>query len=245
MKNSSITINCDIGERGMSNSKDLQLMNYIHIANIACGGHAGNRESFAFFKDIAEKNDVKVSAHLSYNDKSNFGRKSITQALNILLASLEEQWKNSQYTKIIKFHGALYNDSLWNKTLAEDLTVWLKDNEIEEIICPKDSYLSQFCSESGIHVLGEAFAERTYTYDNQLKHLVLTNRSKSHAVITQVPQALDQVESIVRKGTVSAYALDEYKQLIRRDIALSASTICIHSDSSIALELAKRLYYHV
>ena len=35
-------INCDIGERGIDNLTDLALMKLIDIANIACGGHAGD-----------------------------------------------------------------------------------------------------------------------------------------------------------------------------------------------------------
>ena len=38
-------INCDIGERGVAHSIDDKLMSMIDIANIACGGHAGNKES--------------------------------------------------------------------------------------------------------------------------------------------------------------------------------------------------------
>ena len=61
-------INCDIGERGADHPQDRELMAYIHIANIACGGHAGDETSIEAFRALAEKHEVEVSAHLSYPD---------------------------------------------------------------------------------------------------------------------------------------------------------------------------------
>lgn len=37
-----LKINCDMGERGQAHPVDDQLMAMIDIANIACGGHAGD-----------------------------------------------------------------------------------------------------------------------------------------------------------------------------------------------------------
>ena len=38
-------INCDMGERGPAHPGDLRLLEAVHIANIACGGHAGDAQS--------------------------------------------------------------------------------------------------------------------------------------------------------------------------------------------------------
>ena len=68
-------LNCDIGERGTNNRTDLALLDHIAIANIACGGHAGNVESVRFFYAQALEKGVRPTLHLSYPDRENFGRK--------------------------------------------------------------------------------------------------------------------------------------------------------------------------
>ncbi|MBE0665952.1 MAG: LamB/YcsF family protein, partial [Candidatus Aminicenantes bacterium] len=57
-------INCDIGERGHDHPVDRRLMEVIHIANLACGGHAGNSASVQAFRALAEENGVELAAHL-------------------------------------------------------------------------------------------------------------------------------------------------------------------------------------
>ena len=70
-------VNCDIGERGADHPVDRQLMELIDIANIACGGHAGDETSIHAFCQLAEQHGVTVTAHLSYPDRENFGRRSL------------------------------------------------------------------------------------------------------------------------------------------------------------------------
>ena len=108
-----MVVNCDIGERGVNHPTDLKLMTLISTANIACGGHAGDRESVDAFCALADKNNVTVSAHLSYPDKENFGRISMKIDPERLADSLSEQYElMPPAVKRIKFHGALYNDAV-------------------------------------------------------------------------------------------------------------------------------------
>ncbi len=127
-------INCDIGERGINNLIDQELMTLIDIANLACGGHAGDSESVQFFRDLAKKNDVQVSAHLSYPDRANFGRLSMTLDRDELIYALDQQYSLVKDVKWVKFHGALYNDLNANKSLAKLVYTWLEANEIEVLL---------------------------------------------------------------------------------------------------------------
>ncbi|MDX1294772.1 MAG: LamB/YcsF family protein, partial [Sulfurimonadaceae bacterium] len=102
-------INCDIGERGVAHATDDALMEHIDIANVACGGHAGSHESVAYYLGLAEKFSVDVSAHLSYPDPENFGRKVMQIETPELLRSLDEQYALLSHVKCVKLHGALYN----------------------------------------------------------------------------------------------------------------------------------------
>ncbi|MBB6480866.1 LamB/YcsF family protein [Spirochaeta isovalerica] len=232
-------INCDIGERGIAHPVDLELMNHIHIANIACGGHAGDRESVSFFSRLAGEKGMEISAHLSFPDKDNFGRKALSLDGEALIDSLEEQLELMGDVRTVKLHGALYNLSASEQDLADQLAMWFRGKEIERVLCPSRSALALACAKRGISVLEEAFAERTYTWDENTRRLVLTPRSEPEAFLSTVEEAWEQYEQMVNKGSVRAVTAQG-----RKDYPIEAQTICIHSDSPIALVLAQRLYRH-
>ncbi len=236
-----IKINCDIGEREPDNKIDIELMKYIHIANIACGGHAGDDETVSVFRKLAKENNVDVAAHLSYPDRENFGRVSMDISASELSRSLDEQYKLMPDVKMVKFHGGLYNDCSADATLAETLSQWLLANRIEKIITPEKSALSIVASDKGIQVVPEAFAERTYDYNPHTKRLSLVNRKKPYACIHDCDEAVRHSDNILNKGFVEAYIEADDGSSTIDSISISAETICIHSDSDIALELAKKL----
>ena len=79
-----IDVNCDMGE-GLDNER--QLLPYISSCNIACGGHAGDKETIERVAVLAQTNSIKIGAHPSYSDKKNFGR--------LVLDISNEELKNS------------------------------------------------------------------------------------------------------------------------------------------------------
>ena len=216
-------INCDIGERGVAHSVDDKLMKLIDIANIACGGHAGNEESIHYYKNLAKENGVKITAHLSYPDRENFGRKTLNISKEELHKSLDEQYAFMNDVKVVKFHGALYNDANKDENLAKVLMTWLKQNDIKEILTPYDSYLDKLSLE--IDVLHEAFLDRMYIVEDN--SLVLSHRSMSGAVITESLLAMKQYEGI------------KNEKLLGKSI--KASTLCLHSDNENALDILKSI----
>jgi UPF0271 protein len=231
-------INCDIGERGPDHAVDKKLMEVIHIANLACGGHAGNRESVKVFRALAEENGVQLAAHLSYPDRPNFGRLTIRISEPSLLASLDEQLGLLADVRRVKFHGALYNESCNNPHLAETLSQWLEQAGIREILAPADAEITISARRRGIAVLREAFAERRYEYSETDQRLYLISRSQIHASITNLQEALEHAEEIIKRQRVNISRQYSSQPLWK---AISADTICIHSDSAIALDLAIRL----
>ena len=86
-------------------------------------------------------------------------------------------------------------------------------------------------------MVAEAYAERNYAYDPRKKQLTLASRSKEYASITDCDAAIEHATRIIKEGQVSAY-LDDTTRI---DVPIKVETICIHSDSKIALDLAKRL----
>ncbi len=233
-----ININCDIGERGVAHSADDEIMQYIDIANIAVGGHAGDIESVRYYKNLAKKNSVKISVHLSYPDKENFGRTSLDISYEDLEISLNEQYKLLSDIKTIKLHGALYNDCWTNKELASFIFVWTKSKGINEVITPDNSELALLCEANNIAVIAEVFAERNYQYLTSSQTLKLMPRTNENASIKNCDLAVNHTKEIIEKKAINAF-IDEGNQ--RKYIPVKSDTICVHSDSIIALELIKKL----
>jgi UPF0271 protein len=230
-------INCDIGERGISNKIDQQLMTLVDIANIACGGHAGDQNSIDFFRRLALENDVQVSAHLSYPDRENFGRVSMSLETEVLFQALDQQYSLINDVKWIKFHGALYNDLNVNKSLAKTIYAWLKKNKIEVLLCPQNSEIAKLCNaQASIQVMPELFAERAYIYDKENQQFALMPRTRKGAVLEKIEDALAHCRQLMQ-GNVWTYE-DDGTQTCRE---IYGESICIHSDAKIALELVQEL----
>ena len=234
-------VNCDIGERGPRHPVDVELMRWIDIANLACGGHAGDAESAGAFLDLARKQRVAVSAHLSYPDRPNFGRKSMEMDGARLLQSLDGQYALLPRVELVKFHGALYNDSCRDAALADLLADWLRSTPCRTVITAPDSALERACAAVGIAVIREAFAERRYRLDPQSGRLSLVSRDRPYAAISTTEEAVAQVKSILQRGEVHAVVELSDGNTEDRTAPLAAATICVHSDSAIALPLARAL----
>ena len=79
-----ININCDLGESSKlhSTKNDPLLLEIVNSANIACGYHAGDKQTMEKTVEISKKNKVSIGAHPSFNDLENFGRKRINLPSN-------------------------------------------------------------------------------------------------------------------------------------------------------------------
>ncbi|WP_150467243.1 5-oxoprolinase subunit PxpA [Francisella sp. SYW-9] len=226
-----LLINCDLGERGVAHTVDDQLVKYIDIANIACGGHAGDKQSVDYYVDLCKKNNVKVTAHISYPDKEDFGRKVIKIDDRSLCKSFDEQFALFDgHIKAIKPHGALYNELNVNEKLVKTFTSWCLKNDVQELLVSPFGLLKKYAEENGIKTIKESFAERGYLLDKN-NNPMLIPRGQPNAEIKEVDKAVDQYRELA-KGFINVNG---------QEIAFDSQTICIHSDSEIALELAKEL----
>ncbi len=226
-------INCDIGERGAAHAVDDQLMAYIDIANIACGGHAGDEKSVEYYVKLAREHQVKVTAHLSYPDRENFGRKVLSMQKDTLLSSLELQYKRIGDVATIKLHGALYNEVNTNEELAETLAYWMSEQGIKEVLTPQNSAFDQACISYGIAALHEAFLDRRYIHRDG--KLLLAPRGSEGAVIADPKDAIEQFKALQQGHIIIGDTSFELK----------AQTLCVHSDSDHALDILQALQQHV
>lgn len=236
-----IRINCDIGERGKDHPVDLELMEHIHIANIACGGHAGDEETVRVFVGLAQKKGVEVSAHLSYPDIEHFGRASMDISMETLIDSLDMQMAMIPHASMVKFHGGLYNDSCKDPILAGHLAGFLVRHHIPVILAPQASHMAFAAREKGIRVLAEAFAERRYQYWPGENRLALMGRAYENASIHDMDEAVSHASSIICDGSVHAMIEQPGGTVVWKKVPVKCETLCVHSDSDISLALVRRL----
>lgn len=226
-----ILINCDLGERGAAHPIDDQLVRYIDMANIACGGHAGDKQSVDYYVNLCKKNNVKITAHLSYPDKENFGRKVIDIDRGTLCKSFDEQFALfDNQIRAIKPHGALYNELNVNEDLAKIFVLWCLENNIQELVLSPFGKVKEYAQANGIEIIKESFAERGYQLDKN-NNPMLIPRGQPNAEIHQVQEAVAQYKQLK----------DGFINVEGQKAVFESQTICIHSDSTIALELAKEL----
>ncbi|MDH4396432.1 MAG: LamB/YcsF family protein [Limnobacter sp.] len=224
-------LNADLGE---GYEFDEQLFPLLDVANIACGGHAGDEDSMVLACQRAIHFKVQVGAHPSYPDREGFGRRKPAGPLNGLYSSLCKQIetfeniaaKQGLKTRHFKPHGQLYNDAAFDAEMAGLLLRVAKDFPHLSVYVLAGSPLVDWADQEDVDVVEEAFPDRRYQADGRLRP-----RRFADALIEDTRQVALQAESMVRgEPLVTA----EGESLI-----VKAGTLCLHGDSPQALENAR------
>jgi len=226
-----IDLNCDMGE-GCPN--DAELMRYVSSVNIACGFHAGDRDTMRRTIELAIANNCAIGAHPGYRDRGNFGRvetnagpketyEIVTEQIGILDSIANEQRGRICH---VKPHGALYNRSARDSETAAAIAEAVRDFRADLVLFGLSGSRSVAEAERiGLRTASEVFADRTYRPDGSL-----TPRSEPNALIENANEAVAQVVSMVDQGHV--IATDGTK------VKIQADTVCIHGDGEHALSFA-------
>ena len=234
-----IDINCDMGEVDelLKNNTYSKLMDHVTSINVACGGHAGDMNMMRKIIQIAKNKNVKIGAHPSYPDRKNFGRydldinpkelsESITNQINDLIKVAKIERVTIDH---VKPHGALYNSAAKNKDLAKIICNVVKTINPEiPIMCLAESPMVSVIQYMGLKPISEAFADRTYEKDGSLR-----KRNLNKALIVDPTDAAKQAKLISFQKKVVAYDGSE--------VLINSETICVHSDTPNALEIAKTI----
>ena len=229
-----IELNADIGEGG----NDAGLMPYLNRVSIACGGHTGDAASMVAALRLAAESGVAVGAHPSYPDPARFGR-------HALAASAEEiaMWVTQQTGMLaeqaarlgmrlahVKPHGALYNvaacDAVTARAIAQAV-VALDPALI--LVGLAGSQLIAAGEAVGLAVLNEAFADRRYQTNGRL-----VSREPIDALILEPAAAARQAVALAHGQAFSTLGGGR--------IRLQADTICLHSDTPNALNIARAVH---
>jgi UPF0271 protein len=234
-----IDLNSDLGEQSDS-VLDEQIMPFISSCNIACGGHAGDEKSVQRTIDLAIKNNVAIGAHPGFPDRENFGRTvmdidpdeladSLTKQI-LLVKTLAE--KAGHPLHHVKPHGALYNlASVDTETSQLIISVMHEFDPEIGLYGLSHSITDDEASYANVPFVGEAFADRRYELDRTLR-----SRKFEDAVIHRVEDVLDQVENL-------AFHNRAYHN--GTELEIISQTICLHSDTKGAVNLAKAIHNHL
>ena len=230
MEKFNIDINCDVGE-GIGNEE--AILPLISSCNIACGGHAGDKETMTRTVILAKEHKVLVGAHPSYPDTENFGRSTMAIDSDRLSLSIQNQIKGLQsildHEQVtlhhIKAHGALYNDLAKDESLAENYLSAIKAYKSSvHLYVPPNSVIAELARDRGFSVKFEAFADRNYNED-----LSLVSRKLPNAVINEPKAVLNHLARMVKQGMVVT--------LNGVECAMNADTYCLHGDTPNAFQI--------
>jgi UPF0271 protein len=223
-----------IGEQGWA--ADAALLKVITSANIACGGHAGDAETMRHACEAALERGVRIGAHPGYADRENFGRAELQLESGEIVEQVAGQVAlleriaaeaGGQVTHV-KPHGALYHRALRDEQLASalaELFAGLASPPV--VLAPARGALVDAARSSGLRCAAEGFADRAYDAAG-----LLVPRDQPGSILNP-SDAVAQAVGLASNGSVTSSDGTE--------LAIEAASICLHSDTPGALELARAI----
>jgi 5-oxoprolinase (ATP-hydrolysing) subunit A len=235
----SVDLNSDMGEGfgAYRMGPDAELLELVTSANIACGFHAGDPRIMDETVRLAARRGVTVGAHVSYPDLAGFGRRHLQVTPDQLTTDVLYQIgaldafcrRHGTAVRYVKAHGALYNDLAGDPALATALAeaVEAYGGNLAVLVLA-GSAAADTIGGRGLRVVPEGFADRAYTPGG-----ALVSRREPGSVITD--------PHVVAARGVAIAAGQPITACDGSPITVAAETLCVHSDTAGAVELATAL----
>jgi UPF0271 protein len=214
-------LNIDLGELP---GEPESLYPAAHLANIACGGHAGDEHSMAQALARCRRYGTAAGAHPSYVDREGFGRRrleiapgDLAQAVRLQCAQLAEAASRlSLPVQHVKPHGALYHAAHEEAAVARAVIEGAAAALGSEIVVlgPAGGALAQAAHAAGLAYAVEGFADRATRADGSL-----VPRDQPGALITEPAAAATRAWALAQAGQVD--------------------TLCVHGDTPGAEAIAR------
>lgn len=232
-----VDLNADVGESFGTQKigDDDAMLTTVSSANIACGFHAGDPLTIEATAAAAARNNVVIGAHLGYRDLAGFGRRHLELSpaqlaadVRYQLGALEAMARAAgSHIRYVKPHGALYHAMVGHESHARTVieTIASYNPQLPVLLLP-GSIALDYAAEAGLRGVAEAFADRSYNPDG-----TLVSRDEPDAVLHHTEMV---VENMLR--------LAQDREIIARDgtrIPVEAESICVHGDTTGAVELAR------
>ncbi|KAI0693472.1 lactam utilization protein lamb [Cytidiella melzeri] len=213
--------------------EDEQLMQTIHLANVACGFHAGDFSIMDKTVQLAKQHGVLIGAHPSLPDRQGFGRremkmdadelnKCITYQVGALCGFLT---KHGLTLNHIKPHGAMYGMISRDIVLARAATEVAKSFNVA-LMGLAGTCHQQAATELGVPFIAEWFADLEYSPEGTL---LIT---REHVPVS-TSTVRERVQTLMEKHEITTVA-----GTVPLPDDVTEVSICCHSDTPGAVEIA-------
>lgn len=198
-----IDLNADLGEGA---GQDAVLMPLITSANICCGFHAGDAATSRATLELARQHGVAVGAHPGYPDREHFGRRELavdpreigTLCFYQVGALMGLARAVGIPVRYLKPHGALYHQACRDPVIAGPVVATALLHGLAVMGLP-NSALQTASDAANVPFIAEGFADRRYRSDG-----TLVPRSESNAFVTDIDEAVQQIEWLIRDKQVQS-----------------------------------------
>lgn len=231
-----VDLSSDVGERPGAEglADDFALLELITSANVACGGHAGDRTSMGTICEVAVAKGVAIGAQVSYVDREGFGRRRLDVPPSTLVEQLREQWGElaeaartaGGHVAYMRPHGALYNAALIDADVAAAVVDATPPGL--PVLSLAGTALAAVAEARGHPVAPEIFADRAVTDDG-----LLVPRGTPGAVIDDPEHVAARLTSWLHTGHLTSHSGGR--------VAIAARSICVHSDTPGAVQAAAKV----
>ena len=231
-----VTINCDMGEAfGIYHfGDDEACMPFITHANVACGFHAS--DPVVMWKTVraAKKHGIMVGSHPGLPDREGFGRREMkvtrdeVAALVLYQTGALKAFLDAEGVGLshIKPHGALFGMAQRDEAIADGIAEAALKYQVP-VIAYSDCAMSEVFTRRGVPFTCEYYVD--LDYDDNGRQVI----TKTHEPVS--PQAAaERALRAVREGLTRA--------LSGKDVPVTAESICVHSDTPGAVEVAKAVH---
>ena len=230
-----VDMNCDMGESfGLySFGNDAAIMPHITQANVACGFHGSDPNHMEHTVALAKKHDVKVGAHVSLPDLQGFGRREMKvdrdELRNIMLYQVGALTaflkKAGTELNHIKPHGALYGMAAREEHVAEAVADVAEIFDVN-VMGMSGTLHEEVYTRRGVGFLPEFFADLDYSDEGAL-------------IITREHDAVDPDVAAAR--SLQAAQDGTLTSINGTTIPVRVETICVHSDTPNAADVAAKI----
>jgi len=184
---------------------------------------------------LAEEAGVAIGAHPSLPDLIGFGRREIkvtpAEVKNYVTYQVGalQAFVKAKRLQHVKPHGALYNMGVRDEEIARAVAeaIYQFDDELILVGLAGSNWLKAG-QQVGLRVASEVFADRALNPDGSL-----VPRSQPGAVISEPEEVIDASLRMIIEGKAMA--------LNGKEIPIRADTLCLHSDTPGAVDLARHL----
>ena len=215
-----VWLNVDLGELP---DEPEELYACANVANVACGGHAGDEASMKRAIALCAVHGAALGAHPSYPDRDGFGRTRLAIAPDDLRRTLAEQCgalaaiarAAGVTVAFVKPHGALYHAARDEDATAEALVAGAREALGDvTIVGPPRGALAEAAARAKLTFAREGFADRATRSDGSL-----VPRGEPGALVLDPAAAAARARALAAAGGID--------------------TICVHGDTPGAVAVAR------